>query len=231
MIGGILQIISWKYLKNHQELLDNQNPKEVEPVTVGIETKRRGLRRFLPRGGAFMEIVGAKIVIYIATNGVVAGLLMTSAGVVITKIPVMAVSKYVRDALPYTHSELKKKNFILVNGEKIYLNQYDRNFEYLVKVLSDQNIPFKEKKELTGSILMEYLDLKTVNGRIRFVLCIVSILHIFSIHDLSNYFIIMKNLIEAIKKGKISKVLARLIIRRLRSEGVEIDPELIMAAS
>ena len=93
--------------------------------------------------------------------------------------------------------------------KKIYLNQCDQNFKYLFKVLNDKNIPLTKKKELTYSILMKYLDLKTATGRIRFILCITTILYIFS------------------KSGRISKQ----IIRRLQSYGVEVDPELIMAAS
>ena len=111
--------------------------------------------------------------------------------------------------------------------KKIYLNQCDQNFKYLFKVLNDKNIPLTKKKELTYSILMKYLDLKTATGRIRFILCIITILYIFSINDVSNYFIMMKNLIKAIKSGRISKQ----IIRRLQSYVVEVDPELIMAAS
>ena len=36
----------------------------------------------------------------------------------------------------------------------------------------------------------------------------------------------MKSLIEAVRKGRISKQMARLIIRRLRKKGIPIDPEL-----
>jgi hypothetical protein len=36
----------------------------------------------------------------------------------------------------------------------------------------------------------------------------------------------MKSLIKAIREGKITKSMARLIIRKLRKKGVPIDPEL-----
>ena len=36
----------------------------------------------------------------------------------------------------------------------------------------------------------------------------------------------MKSLIKAIREGRITKQMARLIVRRLRKQGVHIDPEL-----
>jgi len=87
---------------------------------------------------------------------------------------------------------------------------------------------FKEKEEIARSVLTKYLDLKTAKGRINFVLCIVSILYIFSeLQDMSTYHIILKNLIKAIKEGRISKKIGRLIVRRLQRQGLLIDPELL----
>ena len=54
-----MQVICWQYLKNHPELLNNKNSEKVE-------LKESGLRRFFRRGGAFIEIADAKIVINIA---------------------------------------------------------------------------------------------------------------------------------------------------------------------
>ena len=36
----------------------------------------------------------------------------------------------------------------------------------------------------------------------------------------------MKSLIKAIREGRITKQMARLIVRRLRKKGIPIDPEL-----
>ena len=81
---------------------------------------------------------------------------------------------------------------------------------------------------MTSSILTKYLDLKTVNGRLNFVLCIVFICYAFvSIGDSSSYHILLRNLIKAIKQGKISKVVGRAIIRKLRKKGIPVDPELV----
>ena len=37
----------------------------------------------------------------------------------------------------------------------------------------------------------------------------------------------MKGLIEAVREGKITKQVARIIVRRLKKKGVPVDPELI----
>lgn len=34
IIGGVFQLISWKYLKNHPELLNNENSEKSEPQEV-----------------------------------------------------------------------------------------------------------------------------------------------------------------------------------------------------
>jgi len=236
MLGGILQVFCLMYLKNHPELLNTQNPKKVEPV---IGTKKTGLRRLFTRGGAILEVTGARIIVNVggviislAKKGFVGGMLISFGGVTLKKIPSTAICNYLRDALPHSHTDLgklEKQQFILIDGEKIYLDQCDQNFKYLFKVLSDKNISPTDKDKLTHSVLMDYLDLRTTNGRIRFILCIINILHIFSVNDFSNYFILMQNLIKAVKEGRIPKRLARLIIRKLIAKKISIDPNLIDA--
>ncbi len=46
IIGGVFQLICWKYLKNHPELLNNENSEKLELKEV--QPKKRGLRRFFP---------------------------------------------------------------------------------------------------------------------------------------------------------------------------------------
>ena len=100
----------------------------------------------------------------------------------------------------------------MVGGEKIYLDQCDQTLEYLFKILEDETIPVEEKEKVARSMLTKYLDLKTVNGRIVFVL------YILLIQNPSGFYILLKNLIEAIKEGKISKAIGRSIIRRLKKK-------------
>jgi hypothetical protein len=227
IIGGVLQIISWKYLKNHPDLLNNYNSEK-------LETKKPGL---FPKSGALIEIAGDKLfinivatIIYIAKKGALTGMSITYGGILIKKTPKNAISIIVYKASPIIHSDLEK-GYILVDGKKIVLNECDRSFGYMFDVLMDKNIPFKYKKEISFKILMNHVDLKTTAGCIRFAFCIISIMHIFAINDISSYFILMENLIEAIKNGKISKRLARFIIRRLLRLKMVIDPELVEAAA
>ena len=239
IIGGVFQFICWKYLKNHPELLSSENSEKLEPEKLEPEKPGlRQLRRFLPRGGAIIEFLGIKIVIkvgtvtlaYIAKKGALVGTITAVTGVVIRRIPANAISTAIRYSLPTQHADFEK-GFILVDGKKISLEQCDQSLEYLFHVLINKEIPFEYKQQLSFKILMNHLDLDTTTGRIRFALCIISILHIFAITDISNYFILIQNLIEAIKKGKISKRLARLIIRRLIKLNLVVDPELIEAAA
>lgn len=78
---------------------------------------------------------------------------------------------------------------------------------------------------------MDHVDLPTTAERLRFAFCIISILHLLAINDMSSYFILIQNLIKAIKNGKISKRLARLIIRRFLRLNILVDPELIQVAT
>lgn len=199
-------------------------------------TKRR--TRFIsPRGGALIEISGisikvvAKVVVkFLAEKGFLTGL-AAGGGIVVSKIPVTAISTYLHDAFPQNLPHLEKDKFILVGGEKIYLDQCDPNLEYLFKILGDERIPFEEKEKVAHSILTKYLNLKTMNGRVTFVLCIGFMLYILSIQDPSGFYILLKNLIKAIKEGRISKVIGRAIIRRLKKKGLPIDPELLEVVS
>ena len=232
--GGVLQIICRRYIKNHPKLLEekNGNLKKTEP---GIKNKTRSprLRDFFPRGGAIIEFSGitikilAKVAInFLAENGFLAGL-VTGSGVALSKIPTSAISTYLRDAFPQNLPELERKKFILVDGEKIYLDQCDQNLEYLFAVLKDKTLPFEEKEKLTRSIVTKYLNLKTADGRLNFVFCIVFILSIFSIQNMSSYHILLKNLIKSIKEGRIPKIVGRAIIRKLKKRGLPVNPELL----
>lgn len=88
-------------------------------------------------------------------------------------------------------------------------------------------MPFKEKEKITRSILTKYLSPETADGHVNFVFCIVFILYVFSNQNMSRYSLILKNLIEAIKEGRVSKIVGRAIVRKLKKRGLPIDPELL----
>lgn len=231
LIGGILQILARRYIKNHPEFFEekNKNLKKAEPE---IQNKNRN-RHLFPRGGALIELSGpmiAKAILaFLAENGLLVGLL-GSTSVALGKIPTSTISTCLREALPQTLPELDRQKFILVDKGKIYLDQCDQNLEYLFRILKDTHVPFEEKEKLTRSILTKYLNLKTAEGRLNFVLCIVFILSLFFIQDISSYHILLKNLIEAIKEGRIPKGIGRAIIRQLKKRGLLVNPELLEVA-
>lgn len=155
IIGGVFQLICWKYLKEHHpELLNNENSEKLEPKEV--QSKKPGLSRFSPRGGALIEIASAKIVInvaativFIAKKGTATAMILTAGGIFIKKVPKTAISTIIRNALPTQHSDFEK-GFILVDGKKMFLeiDKCDQTFEYLFNVLTNKEIPFEYKKNL-----------------------------------------------------------------------------------
>lgn len=222
--GGVMQVIANEYLKRHPEFLKDA------PVT---KKKYKQPKVLSPRGGALVEVSGISIKImanslitFIAKKGLLAGLI-TGGGVIISSIPLTAISTYLQDSFPQNLPHLEKKKFILVDGEKIYFDQCEQGLVYLFKMLADENFPYEAKEQLARSILTKYLNRETMSGLKSFALCIIVLLYLLSIQNQSGYYIMLQNLIRAIKEGRMSKPIGRLIVRRLRKKGVLIDPELI----
>ena len=126
-----------------------------------------------------------------------------------------------RDSFQQKLPHLEKKKFILVGEETIYFDQCDQNIEFLFKLLEDERMPFEQKEKIARSILTKYLHLKTMDRRRAFIL------YILSIRNQSGFYILLQNLIEAIKKGRIAKPIGRAIVRKLKKKGIAIDPELL----
>nr|WPV76405.1 hypothetical protein [Naviculales sp.] len=89
--GGILQVLSQRYIKSHPEFSDDP------PVT---KKKYRLPRLFSPRGGAIIEVsaISVKVIVkvvvnFLAKKGLMAGV-MTGGGIVVSKIPATAISTY-----------------------------------------------------------------------------------------------------------------------------------------
>lgn len=102
------------------------------------------------------------------------------------------------------------------------------SLEYLFEVLKDKNIPFYEKRRLTIT-LSSSLNLKTPEERAKFILCVVFVLVFLSGLNISGYHALLASLADAIRNGKISKKLGRLIIRKLLRKGLLVDPDLMDA--
>jgi hypothetical protein len=234
--GKVVQIMCQQYIKKHPELFEKKdnNPKDIEPgIKTGIKNrfKKLKLRRFFPRGGALVETATAlKIVEFLATHGSELFVLVTSGGIVVKKILTgTAISTYLYEASPQAHIE--RKRFILVDGEKIYIDYCAEGLEFLFTVMEKNHLPYEENEKVVCSAL-DSMKLDTMNDRVRFVLCIVTILFIFfSTQNMTSYYILLKNLIKAIKEGRIPKVVGRAIIRKLRKRGMAVDPELLDAVN
>lgn len=220
--GKILQELSRRYIEKHPEFFNDL------PEPTSTEQP--------PRGGAVDKVVAGKVIAkailkFLADHGLTAGV-VSGSGVVISQIPLTAISTYINHALPQNLAHLEKKKYsIIVDGKEILLDQCDQNLRYLFQVLEDDKIPFIEKQKAANLALSKYLKLNTVAGRRNFVICIVCVLSLLAVSNMSAYHIMMQNLIKALQSGKISKAMARVIIRRLRKKGIIIDPGLISAAS
>ena len=216
-VGGILQILAQQYIKNNPELfqeLQKQLPK----------SKKRTPRWFIPRGGEFISTMTLLqlIIAYIGDYGVKTGL-FCSLAVLLAGTPKDEIALTIRNAMV----QIPHETFVLVDGEKIYLDECDKPLEYLFSILDDESIPFEERRKAAHSILTKHLSINTRSGRRNLALCLIFIIYILFKNKTSSFYLIMKGLIEAVREGKITKRVARIIVRRLKRKGVPIDPELI----
>jgi hypothetical protein len=140
------------------------------------------------------------------------------------------ISEKIHQALPATHSNYEldyDKKFVIVDGEKVWLDQCDQNLEYLWRILNDKTIKPEEKNRQCLSILTNYLNLNTHRGRLNFILCLLAILRILSVLHFTSYYMLLDNLIQALKAGKIPKRFVCRIVRKLLKEKIPVDPELV----
>ena len=98
--------------------------------------------------------------------------------------------------------------------------------KYLFDILEDEAIPFEERRQVAHSVLIRYVNLRTPIGRRNFALCIIFLIYLHVTNGHSSFYLMMKSLIKAIREGKITKSMGRVIVRRVRKKGVPIDPEL-----
>ena len=92
--GGIFQTLSKRYLKNHPEFLNKS--KGIPPCGGEIAS------------GSAAVAVAQAILSFLAEHGLTTGLL-SSIGVVISKIAITSISTCLRDSVPQNLSHLDKK--------------------------------------------------------------------------------------------------------------------------
>jgi hypothetical protein len=134
----------------------------------------------------------------------------------LTTIPSTAISTYLRDAFIQNLPHLENNKVIKVSDYTIELEQCDKSLEFLYLVLKDKNVPFEEKEELAFSILEKHLDLETPDGRVRFVLCLFSILLMFCPSYMAEYFILLRILKKLLKGKRIPRSVILAIIRKIK---------------
>ena len=78
---------------------------------------------------------------------------------------------------------------------------------------------------MAHSIIGKYINFNTYDGRVNLILCLLSLVSI----NFSDYVILLQELIRAIKAGKIKKITARLIVRKLKKRKIPISPKLLDA--
>lgn len=233
--GYIVQILCQKYLKNHPELLEHEKPTDIKPTDITNKpTKPIVWRRIFFKGGG-IEVVGLKIgqlvieqlVIPLSING--GGILGIAGGgvglfIFLKGLPRLELIKWLNDASP---ANLDSNKVIALDTVLEGLESCENNLEYLCLVLKESSISIEEKKDVTKKVLAKFIDFKSHNGRLKFILCIVSILFFMFNTNISNFYLLMQALKEAVRKGKISKAVARLILRRLRRKGIPVDPDFV----
>ena len=207
-VGGILQILAQQYIKNNPELF--QDLRKQLPTS-----KKRTPRWFIPRGGEFISTMTLLqlIIAYIGDYGVKTGL-FCSLAVLLAGTPKDEIALAIRNAMV----QIPHETFVLVDGEKIYLDECDKPLEYLFSILDDESIPFEERRKAAHSILTKRLSINTQSGRRNLALCLTFIIYILFKNKTSSFYIIMKGLIEAVREGKITKQVARIIVRRLKKK-------------
>jgi len=183
------------------EVIKDKSGNNSEPVTVIANEGSRmlRLRRFLVggrgrRGTNLPPVVinfgqkiveftlvkvpiGFKIVVKeVAKHGFFAGVGSATTHIVVEKIPFQALSTVLRYASP---TILPDHGITKVHGKTVYLDQYGQDLDYLFKILSDPSIPFDKRREIARSILLDYIDLSSVEKRTLFIIAIVIMLLIF----------------------------------------------------
>ena len=90
--GGVLQILSKRYLKNHPEFLKHSPESKSKEI--------------VPRGGDFVSggiALGKVVLAFCAKHGLTAGFL-SSTGLVVIKIPITSISTCLRNSVPQNFS-------------------------------------------------------------------------------------------------------------------------------
>jgi len=218
LVGGILQVTCYDYLRTNTFLLENKTGKI-----------RSSLRKVHPIDRVLKVIIknGIPTILFITKNGVLISLSCTAIAIV-HKRHTLVLFRYVYGSLPYSYSTIGKRFF------EPFPFQYcldPDSFKGWLTILNDDTFSLPVKSAYTYKVLVKNLNLNTTSGRVRCVICLASmIVFLTTTNNIVGLSLFIQNLIVAIKTGQISKKMAREIIKLLMRAGLNIDPELLDAA-
>lgn len=228
-IGYLMKFACIEYLKRHPELANSKkltSRKTAKPEIIRPPSKIWVIRKL--RGGVFVSSSIVTVLTILAQGGEIIGLIggyITLA----SKLPKTALVSIIYKSSP---QNLPITSLIVLPNLETDLKSLDwlcdKPLKFLFAVLTDETLPFERKQKAVSTIFADYLDLSTEPARIKFVLCIVILLFILYGLNIGSYLLLLNQLYEALKAGKISKVVYHAILRRLKKRGIPIvDPNLI----
>lgn len=237
LIGYLLQIISGWILRQYPELLealeetsnDEKSNGEKNPSQDSIENEPLENPNSVPRGGTL--VTGARVLAtvlqFLTNNGLLAGVI-TTALKNISNLDSSAVSKYLGDALPQSQIVSDNMKSHTKGIDNFSLDQCEKvpGMEYLFKILEDSEIPYQERERVANDIIRG-LDIIKPIGKAGLVICLLSLLIYFNKNNTSSYHILIQKLIQALKEGRLSKNVARALVRQLRKAKIPIPAEFI----
>jgi hypothetical protein len=98
--------------------------------------------------------------------------------------------------------------------------------EFLLSVLTSHLGEELKKKEIEE--FFTKFNLTTHNDRINFVICIVGLtMFLLKGGYMESFLLLIHQILEAVRSGRMGRFLARLILRILRRRGAPVDPETI----
>ena len=99
-------------------------------------------------------------------------------------------------------------------------------------MLNDDTFSLPVKSLYTYKMLVKNLNLDTATGKLKSILCLTSmIIFLTKTNNIVGLSLFMKNLINAIRNGEISKTMVREIIKLLINAGLKVDSDLLDAVN
>lgn len=239
-VGLIVQLLCIRYIKTHPELFNQSTDRKTDKTDVTKITKEkklnpadkkpsnriiRVLRNLNFRGGAFPAV--PVLIKFLSESGLTLGIVSIALGYLGN-----------RDFLYILYSSspqnLPVKSLISSGSPQSVMVRVkelewicDDSLMFLFKTLREKSIPFEERKKAAEKILFQHVNLTTDPERVKFVLCMIAMLLALYILNYASFLILINQLFEAVRAGKIPKIVYRAILRKLRGKSIIMDPDII----